>query len=90
MSAFQRSVQIFDFLHFFFIYRHCDHYVNISNIVIYDIIAYCDNPNTMETVGLFSMETVLLFTFVCVCVCVTAVPDLDPPIDTNLIEFETK
>ena len=26
----------------------------------------------------------------CVCVCPTAVPELDPPIDTNLIEFETK
>lgn len=25
-----------------------------------------------------------------VCVCVSAVPETDPPIDTNLIEFETK
>uniref|UniRef100_A0A672H861 Arrestin C-terminal-like domain-containing protein n=1 Tax=Salarias fasciatus TaxID=181472 RepID=A0A672H861_SALFA len=25
----------------------------------------------------------------CVCVCVTAVPEMDPPIDTNLIEFDT-
>ena len=67
MSAFQRSVQIFYFLHFFFIYRHCDHYVNISNIVIYDIIAYCDNPNTMETVGLFPWRP-CSYLHLCVCV----------------------
>lgn len=24
------------------------------------------------------------------CVCVAAVPEMDPPIDTNLIEFDTK
>ena len=29
-------------------------------------------------------------TCVRVCVCVTAVPEMDPPIDTNLIEFDTK
>lgn len=28
--------------------------------------------------------------YVFVCVCVAALPEMDPPIDTNLIEFDTK
>lgn len=36
------------------------------------------------------MVTAVERVLMCVCVCVAAVPEMDPPIDTNLIEFDTK